>query len=97
MSSRREISDLLIPWRNSLRTSAALIDAVAGRPLPDGPITLGIDGGYVRAAHKQGWFEVIAGKSVVAFRREEGAEVPPLSASVSFRPTTPSHAAVCGS
>ena len=27
--------------------------------------------GYVRAAHKQGWFEVIAGKSVVAFRREE--------------------------
>jgi hypothetical protein len=46
-------------------------------PLPDGPITLGIDGGYVRAAHKQGWFEVIAGKSVVAFRREEGAEVPP--------------------
>jgi hypothetical protein len=44
--------------------------------LPDGPITLGIDGGYVRSAHKQGWFEVIAGKSVVAFRREEGAAVP---------------------
>jgi hypothetical protein len=32
MSSRREISDLLIPWRNSLRTSVALIAAVAGRP-----------------------------------------------------------------
>jgi hypothetical protein len=47
------------------------------QPLPDGPITVGIDGGYVRAAHKQGWFEVIAGKSVVAFRREEEAEVPP--------------------
>ncbi len=47
------------------------------QPLPDGPITVGIDGGYVRAAHKQGWFEVIAGKSVVAFRREEAAEVPP--------------------
>jgi len=30
----------------------------------------------VRAAHKQGWFEVIAGKSVVAFRREEEGEVP---------------------
>ncbi len=45
--------------------------------LPDGPMTVGIDGGYVRAAHKQGWFEVIAGKSVVAFRREEGAEAPP--------------------
>src|SRR5215472_12745841 len=26
--------------------------------------------------HKQGWFEVIAGKSVVAFRREEEGEVP---------------------
>jgi hypothetical protein len=45
------------------------------QPLPDGPITVGIDGGYVRAAHKQGWFEVIAGKSVVAFRREEDDEV----------------------
>ena len=32
MSSRREISDLLTPWRNSFRTSAALIAAVAGRP-----------------------------------------------------------------
>ncbi|MGH9629565.1 MAG: hypothetical protein ACRD7E_14715, partial [Bryobacteraceae bacterium] len=36
------------------------------QPLPNGPITVG----YVRAAHKQGWFEVIAGRSVVAFRRE---------------------------
>jgi hypothetical protein len=39
------------------------------QPLPDGPMTVGIDGGYVRAAHKQGWFEVIAGRSVVVFRR----------------------------
>jgi hypothetical protein len=46
-------------------------------PLPDGPITVGIDGGYVRAAHKEGWFEVIAGRSVVAFRRSEGEEVAP--------------------
>ena len=46
------------------------------QPLPDGPITVGIDGGYVRSAHKQGWFEVIAGKSVVAFRREEEGETP---------------------
>ena len=30
----------------------------------------------MRAAHKQGWFEVIAGKSVVAFRREEKGEEP---------------------
>jgi hypothetical protein len=46
------------------------------QPLPDGPITVGIDGGYVRAAHKQGVFEVIAGKSVVAFRREGEGNVP---------------------
>jgi hypothetical protein len=44
--------------------------------LPDGPITVGIDGGYVRAVQKQGWFEVIAGRSVVAFRRDEETEVP---------------------
>ncbi len=46
------------------------------QPLPDGSITVGLDGGYVRAAHKQGWFEVIAGKSVVAFRRNEEDEIP---------------------
>lgn len=46
------------------------------QPLPDGPITVGIDGGYVRAVHKQGWFEVIAGRSVVAFRRDDDSEVP---------------------
>ena len=46
------------------------------QPLPDGPITVGIDGGYVRAAHKQGWFEVIAGKSVVAFQRKDAGEEP---------------------
>ena len=46
------------------------------QPLPDGPVTVGIDGGYVRAAHKQGFFEVIAGKSVVAFQRAEEGEVP---------------------
>ena len=46
------------------------------QPLPDGPITVGLDGGYVRAAHKQGLFEVIAGRSVVAFRRDEEGEAP---------------------
>src|SRR4029453_5886913 len=45
--------------------------------LPDGPMTVGIDGGYVRASRSQGCFEVIAGRSVVAFRRAEGEEVPP--------------------
>jgi hypothetical protein len=42
---------------------------------PDGPITVGIDGGYVRAAHKEGFFEVIAGRSIVAFRRESNDAV----------------------
>jgi hypothetical protein len=41
----------------------------APQPLPDGPITVGMDGGSVRGAHKQGCFEVIAGRTVVAFRR----------------------------
>jgi hypothetical protein len=36
---------------------------------------VGIDGGYVRAAHKEGFFEVIAGRSVVAFRRAADDEV----------------------
>lgn len=41
-------------------------------------MTVGLDGGYVRAAHKEGFFEVIAGRSVVAFRRrEEDAVSPP--------------------
>jgi hypothetical protein len=44
-------------------------------PPPDGPITVGIDGGYVRAAHKQGLFEVIAGRSVLSFRRAAGDAV----------------------
>jgi len=46
------------------------------QPLPDGPLTVWIDGGYVRAAHKEGCFEVIAGRSVVAFRRAEEDTVP---------------------
>jgi hypothetical protein len=55
----------------------ATVEAIAELPLPDGPMTVGIDGGYVRAAHKQGNFEVIAGRSVVAFRRAKGDPVPP--------------------
>jgi hypothetical protein len=41
------------------------------QPPPDGPMTLGIDGRFVRAAHKEGFFEVIAGKSIVDFRRSD--------------------------
>jgi hypothetical protein len=39
-------------------------------PRPDLPLTVGIDGGYVHSnsqiSRKEGWFEVIAGKSVTA-------------------------------
>jgi hypothetical protein len=55
----------------------ASVEAIAELPLPDGPMTVGIDGGYVRTTHKQGNFEVIAGRSVVAFRRAEGDSIPP--------------------
>jgi hypothetical protein len=47
-------------------------------PAPDGPLTVGIDGGYVRGRRKQGQFEVIAGKSILAFKRDQ-EEKPELS------------------
>jgi hypothetical protein len=40
-------------------------------PAPDDPLTVGIDGGYVRGQHNQGQFEVIAGKSLLAFKRDQ--------------------------
>lgn len=48
----------------------------ADQPIPDGPMTVGIDSGMVRAGHKAGCYEVIAGKSIVAFRRDEGKDLP---------------------
>jgi hypothetical protein len=51
-------------------------DDWAAQPLPDGPMTVGIDGGFVRARRKAGFFEVIAGKSIVAFRRNEVENIP---------------------
>ena len=46
-------------------------------PIPDGPITVGIDGGYVRDWEaKQHNFEVIVGKSTLAFTRDEDEETP---------------------
>jgi hypothetical protein len=46
-------------------------------PIPDGPITLGIDGGYVRNwEEKQQQFEVIVGKSILAFRQEDEDDIP---------------------
>jgi hypothetical protein len=48
-------------------------------PTPDGPLTVGIDGGYVKAqGSEQGWFEVIAGKSMLAFRRGEDQPNPSI-------------------
>src|SRR5215467_4930485 len=46
-------------------------------PIPDGPITVGIDGGYVRDWDaKKHNFEVIVGKSTLAFKRDEEDETP---------------------
>jgi hypothetical protein len=46
-------------------------------PLPDGPMTIGIDGGYVRDwDEKKRQFEVIVGKSILAFRRDEEEDIP---------------------
>jgi hypothetical protein len=46
-------------------------------PIPDGPITVGIDGGYVRDWNeKKRNFEVIVGKSTLAFKREEDEDNP---------------------
>jgi hypothetical protein len=36
---------------------------------PDGPLYVGMDGGYVRS-REQGWFEAIAGKSLLSFHRD---------------------------
>ena len=48
-------------------------------PTPDGPLTVGIDGGYVKAqGSEQGWFEVIAGKRMLAFRRGEDQPNPSI-------------------
>jgi hypothetical protein len=49
----------------------------ASLPIPDGPLTVGIDGGYVRNwEEKQQHFEVMVGKSVLAFRRNDEEDVP---------------------
>jgi hypothetical protein len=53
-------------------------------PIPDGPLTVGIDGGYVKARGKQGSFEVIAGKSLLAFHRGEEAPDPVSSKCFAF-------------
>ena len=60
----------------------ALIDSCPAAwshwPSPHGPLTVGIDGGYVRAQPKPGWVAVIAGNRLLAFTRGE-ASAPPVS------------------
>jgi hypothetical protein len=53
-------------------------------PIPDGPLTVGIDGGYVKAQGEHGAFEVIAGKSLLAFRRGEEVQEPVSSKCFAF-------------
>jgi hypothetical protein len=53
-------------------------------PIPDGPLTVGIDGGYVKAQGQQGSLEVIAGRSLLAFHRGEEAEAPVSSQCFAF-------------
>lgn len=46
-------------------------------PVPDGPLTVGIDGGYVRDWDaKKHNFEVIVGKSTLAFKRDDDEDHP---------------------
>ncbi len=40
-------------------------------PIPHGPLTVGLDGAFVRSRHNRGCFEAIVGKSVLEFRRED--------------------------
>jgi len=54
-------------------------------PIPDGPLSVGLDGGMVRARRgaseekTPNLFEVIAGKSILAFRRDDPDDTPPSS------------------
>lgn len=54
-------------------------------PIPDGPLSVGLDGGIVRARRNAtgertaNLFEVIAGKSILSFRRDDPEDVPPSS------------------
>jgi len=59
-------------------------------PIPDGPLSVGLDGAIVRARRgaegdKTGnLFEIITGKSILSFRRDEPEGIPPESKSFGF-------------
>jgi hypothetical protein len=65
------------------RLSAGLVH-VAGHNCP---LTVGIDGGYMKAQGEQGWFEVIAGRSRLAVRRGEESQEPVSSQCFAFMQT----------
>jgi hypothetical protein len=54
-------------------------------PIPDGPLSVGLDGAIVRARRSAdsgrtvNLFEIITGKSILAFRRDDPEDVPPSS------------------
>jgi len=54
-------------------------------PIPDGPLSVSLDGGIVRGrksatgAKTSTLFEVIAGKSILSFRRDDPEDAPPSS------------------
>jgi hypothetical protein len=60
---------------------------------PDGPLFVGMDGGYIRG-RDQGWFEAIAGKSLVSFHRDDREPIPLGAVSPSSRQWIPGHAPV---
>ena len=65
-------------------------------PIPDGPITVGIDGGYVRDWEaKKHNFEVIVGKSTLAFKRDEDEDLPPASVLALCKRLTPNRNGGC--
>ena len=55
-------------------------------PIPDGPLTVGLDGGFVRARHRASWS---------SNARTKKKRINPRSASVSCRLSTKSHAGGC--
>jgi hypothetical protein len=57
---------------------------VVALPLSHGPLTIGIDGGYVKAQGKRGCFGVIAGKSLLVFHRGEETQEPVSSKCFAF-------------
>ena len=62
-------------------------------PSPDGPIIVGIDGGYVRNWDtKKRHFEVIVGKSTLALPRDNDHEAPAVRSGRSFRAGGPTGA-----